>query len=210
MRFGATIRPNDGNGRRNVEARVVKVDLSIDDIAHYPRNVVGGAYHQWRHKRENTGVVLCSHLLSEIEGICDDVIIMNSGKMVAQGTVAEVVGQSTLNDSQRDAIRIRVPPASIAQAQKVLEALPGVKRVTTTDITVGWLGVELADRTDPSTSLRMPSTAHGTNGSASEESLARNKVLDALIRADIPVRGFESTGGRLQDIFLQLTAESIG
>ena len=31
-------------------------------------------------RERNTGVILSSHLLSEIEGICDDVIIMNAGR----------------------------------------------------------------------------------------------------------------------------------
>jgi len=42
-------------------------------------------------RERETGVVLCSHLLSEIENVCDDVIILNDGAIVAQGTVAEVI-----------------------------------------------------------------------------------------------------------------------
>ena len=42
-------------------------------------------------RERNVAVVLCSHLLSEIEGICDDVIILNVGYTVAKGTVAEVI-----------------------------------------------------------------------------------------------------------------------
>ncbi len=49
------------------------------------------------HER-NTGVVLCSHALSEIEGVCDDLVIMNSGEMVASGTVAEVTRGERLHD----------------------------------------------------------------------------------------------------------------
>jgi hypothetical protein len=42
------------------------------------------------------------------------------------------------------------------------------------------------------------------------DGLANNKLLEALIRAEIPVLGFEtSSGGRLQDVFLQLTQEAI-
>ena len=146
------------------------------------------------HER-NTGVVLCSHLLSEIEGICDDVIIMNSGQVVAKGTVAEVVGQTKLDAAQQNTIRIRVPPQSVAQAQQILAAMPGLKQVTLTDATAGRLEVELVDR---------------INGNSPEGPLARNRILEALIRADIPVQGFEASGGRLQDVFMQLTAESIG
>ncbi len=146
-------------------------------------------------RERNTGVVLCSHLLSEIEGICDDVVIMNSGQVVAKGTVAEVIGQTKLDANQRNIIRIRLSPSTIARAQKVLEALPNVKRVTIADTTGGALVLELADRND---------------GNTSEDAIAKNTILEALLRADIPILGFESAGGRLQDAFLQLTAESIG
>ena len=145
-------------------------------------------------RERNAGVVLSSHLLSEIEGICDDVVIMNAGQVVAKGTVAEVVGQSQQNGAQRNVIRIRVPPSSVAPAQQILEALPNVKQATLTDQIAGWLAVEVADR---------------SNGDSSEEPLAKNKVLEALIRAEIPILGSEAAGNRLQDVFLQLTAEAI-
>ena len=48
------------------------------------------------------------------------------------------------------------------------------------------------------------------NGNASEELIAKNTILEALIRANIPIRGFEASGGRLHDVFLQLTTETIG
>ncbi len=146
-------------------------------------------------RERNTGVVLSSHLLSEIEGICDDVVIMNSGQVVAYGTVAEVIGQTQLSADQRNTLRIRVSAPSMAQAQEILEALPEVKQVTPADETAGWLAVELVAR-------------GGT--AAADDPLARNGLLEALIRAQIPLLGFEIAGGRLQDVFLKLTAEAIG
>jgi hypothetical protein len=37
-----------------------------------------------------------------------------------------------------------------------------------------------------------------------------NRILQALIRAKIPILGLEAEGGRLQDVFLSLTEEAIG
>ncbi len=145
-------------------------------------------------RERNTAVVLSSHLLSEIEGICDDVVIMSAGQVVAYGTVAEVIGQTQLNAAQRNTIRIRVAPSSIMQAQSLLEAIASIKQVTLTDTTAGWLVVELVNQVD---------------GDSVEDPLAKNTILEALIRAEIPIRGFEVAGGRLQDVFLQLTAETI-
>jgi ABC-2 type transport system ATP-binding protein len=145
-------------------------------------------------RERNAGVILSSHLLTEIEGICDDVAIMNAGQVVAYGTVAEVIGKTQLDANQRNVIRIRVSSSRIVQAQQVLEAVSNVKRVTSMDTTAGWLVVEIEDR---------------TNGDHSEDSLTKNRLLEALIGARIPVLGFEVAGGRLQDVFLQLTAEAI-
>jgi ABC-2 type transport system ATP-binding protein len=139
-------------------------------------------------RERNTGVVLCSHLLSEIEGVCDDVIIMSSGQVVAQGPVKAVVGQS-----QQNVTRVRVPVQSVEEAQKVLKVLPHVLKVTPTGQLGGWLGVEL-DKPD---------------GNPPEDYRGQNNILDALIRAEIPILSFEAEGGRLQDVFLQLTEEKI-
>ena len=38
-------------------------------------------------RERNTAVVLCSQLLTEIEHICDDVVILNLGQVVARGSV---------------------------------------------------------------------------------------------------------------------------
>ncbi len=42
---------------------------------------------------EGRTVVLCSHLLHEVEQVCDRVAIFQRGKLIAQGTTAELVGE---------------------------------------------------------------------------------------------------------------------
>ena len=141
-------------------------------------------------RERNAGVVLSSHLLSEIEGICDDVVIMNAGHVVARGTVAEVIGAAGESGAVRNTARVRVSATSAAAAATIVAGLPRL-RSTEAD-PAGWITVEFA-ATDESTTATPD----------------RNDVLDALIRADIPILGFEVAGGRLQDVFLQLTAEAI-
>jgi ABC-2 type transport system ATP-binding protein len=145
-------------------------------------------------QERNAGVVLCSHLLTEIEGVCDDVVILNSGQIIAAGTVAEVIGRAQQGVVQRNAVRIRVPMSSVADAQHLLEGQPNVVRVTSTADKPDWLEVQLAD---------------STNGNSAEEYNLKNRIVDALIHAEIPISSFEAAGGRLQDVFLQLTEESI-
>ena len=141
-------------------------------------------------RQRNKGVVLSSHLLSEIEGVCDDVVIMNAGEVVAKGSVEEVIGQA--NHDGRNAIRVRVPLAEITAARGLIEALPSVHSAIPEDST-GWLGVRLQPE----------------NGSAAPEPRTVNGVLEALIKADVPIAGLDAGGGRLEDVFLRLTAETI-
>lgn len=140
-------------------------------------------------RERNTSIVLCSHMLSEIESVCDDVVIMNLGQVVASGSVAEVLGQA-----ERNIIQVRVPASSLDKAQQVMMAVPKIKQVTRTDELTGQLAVELVDL---------------ANGNGSEESLIRNQILGALIDAEIPVTSFGFAGNRLQDLFLQVTDEAI-
>ena len=39
---------------------------------------------------ENRGVLLASHLLYEVEQVCDRVLVIKKGKLIASGTIAEV------------------------------------------------------------------------------------------------------------------------
>lgn len=138
------------------------------------------------------GIVLCSHALSEVESVCDDVIILNLGSVVASGTATEVIGRTQRDVMQRNSIRLQVPAESAATAQQLLSAVPGVARVTSTGETAGWLRVDLA---------RM-------EGAPSAGRHINNQLLDALIRGDVPVLNLETEGGRLQEVFLHLTEEA--
>ena len=150
---------------------------------------------QWIARERNAGVVLCSHLLTEVESVCDDVVILSVGRVVASGTTAEVIGGAQRTALGQNAMRIRVAPPSVAGARRLLEALPNVVQVTSANGTApGWLGVELVAAPDPA---------------ASPDPYRNNRILDALIRAEIPVLGLQTAGGRLQDVFLQLTEGEI-
>ena len=146
-------------------------------------------------RERSTGVVLCSHLLSEIENVCDDVVILNAGQIVARGTVAEVVGRVQTNIVLGNALRVQVPADAVAKAKQALKAgLPNLLKVTPVGEMEGWLRVELVE---------------SANGNNPKTHLINNSILSALIRAKIPILSFEVEGGRLQDVFLHLTEETI-
>ncbi len=66
---------------------------------------------------EEMTVFLSSHLLHEVEQICDRVAVLHRGRVVAEGPVGAPSGEEQV-------VRVRVP--SPAQAVYLLESLPGV------------------------------------------------------------------------------------
>lgn len=62
---------------------------------------------------DGTTVVLSSHLLAEVEQVCDEVTIVSKGRTVATGPVAEVLSRAT---SAPGRLRIRVPDDAAAAA----------------------------------------------------------------------------------------------
>lgn len=66
--------------------------------------------------RRGKTVILSSHLLSDVEDVCDRVVIYYGGKIQAMGTLTELL-------ANRDAVRITTPPLSREKMQKVLELI---------------------------------------------------------------------------------------
>jgi ABC-2 type transport system ATP-binding protein len=136
-------------------------------------------------RERNKGVVLCSHLLSEIEGVCDDVVIMNAGTVVARGTVAagtvsEVVARAA---APRSAV-VRVAPDDARRAAAVLAVTPGVGGAEEAPGRPGELRVDLASG----------------NGAGDQAA-----ALRALLDAGIAPLGLAVEGARLSDAFLEMT-----
>ncbi len=145
---------------------------------------------KWVARERNAGVILCSHMLAEVETVCDDVVILSAGNVVARGTTAEVIGRGRQDVGQRTSVRVQVATASIAHAERLIEALPNVLRVTHNDED-GWLSISLVALVDGD----------------GEDPRITNRILEVLSRADIQILSFGAGGGRLQDVFLTLTED---
>jgi ABC-type multidrug transport system ATPase subunit len=68
-------------------------------------------------------VLLSSHLMAEVEQVCDRVGVIRDGSLIAEGTVATLRGRAGL--------RVRAEP--LAEAARLVGELPGVDAVTTVD-----------------------------------------------------------------------------
>ena len=69
--------------------------------------------------RQGRGVLLASHLLHEVEQVCDRVAIIRRGRLIESGRIADLVRRGA-------AIEIAVPPAELETAAAILRDLPFV------------------------------------------------------------------------------------
>lgn len=68
-------------------------------------------------KERGKTVLLCSHLLAQVEGVCDRVAIMDRGKLVLEGRVSELLQRQDM----RSLVVENFPPAAEAEVRAVLE-----------------------------------------------------------------------------------------
>ena len=74
-----------------------------------------------RRLSENTTIILSTHILQEIEAVCDRVLIMIEGSLVADEPLAELLAS--------DLVRVSLAAAA-TDVESRLAAAPGVRRVT--------------------------------------------------------------------------------
>jgi ABC-2 type transport system ATP-binding protein len=125
-------------------------------------------------------VLLCTHLLAEVEENCSRVLILNRGRVVSEGTVADVARRAAAPRSGR----LQVTPEHEERAMVALTRTGAVKDVQR-DGRSGVLRLVLA---------------------GSEPSL--NDAVRALVDADVSIISFELEGARLSDAFLAITEEA--
>jgi len=128
-------------------------------------------------------VILSSHILSEVQMICDRVIVINKGKLVADGT-PDSLSQSMSTDHKL-LIRVAGPQEEI---KKLLGKIPGMQEVNL-------LG------------QRETGEVYDFSLEAEKGTDIRREVFKRLAERSWPLLGMRSSELSLEDIFLQLTAE---
>jgi ABC-2 type transport system ATP-binding protein len=132
-------------------------------------------------RQRGAAVLLSTHLLAEVEENCSRVLILNRGRIVAEGTVSEVVRRAAAPRSGR----LQVAPEDAERAAAALAAVQGVDRVAVD----GRPG-----------SLTVAFTTPGAHETASV-----NEAVRALLDAGVLLISFQLEGARLSDAFLAMT-----
>ena len=129
---------------------------------------------------ENKTVILSSHILGEVQAVCERLLILSKGKLVACDTPANLEKQM----SSASALEIDVC-ASQEQAEKLLSRLPNVQ---------SYRSKGTADRCQ----IRLETEKEHL------EDLSK-AVFFALAEARTPILAMTPTKASLEDIFLELT-----
>ena len=129
---------------------------------------------------ENKTVILSSHILGEVQAVCERLLILSKGKLVACDTPANLEKQM----SSASALEIDVC-ASTEQAEKLLSRLPNVQ---------SFKSKGTADRCQ----IRLETEKEHL------EDLSK-AVFFALAEAGTPLLAMTPTNASLEDIFLELT-----
>ncbi len=131
---------------------------------------------------ENHTVILSSHILSEVSAICDHIMIISHGKLVASDSPE---GLQKLQTSKNQ-LTISVKGTE-ADLKDVLSSIKGIDTYKT-EVEKGKGSVEAVIETEPSKDIR-------------------EELFFALANKKMPILSMQLTEKSLEDIFLALTQE---
>ena len=132
--------------------------------------------------RASATVIFSTHVLSDVERICDRVAILDRGRLVTEGPIAELLARYAL-----PLYRIDAEPgqdAALTALAATLRATDWIDRVTERD---GWLTVSVTD-----------------------EAAASAGLLPLIAAAGVRVATFERVRPSLEDVFLRLVGREPG
>ncbi len=128
-------------------------------------------------------VILSSHILPEVQAVCDRVIVINKGKIVADDTEENL--SHSLSKDFRYIARIEGPEDEVL---KILNGISGLKEVQT------------YGQKEPGVFEYSLEAVPGAD--------IRRDLFTRLASRNYPLLGLKTTELTLEDIFLQLTADS--
>ncbi len=129
---------------------------------------------------KNHTVILSSHILSEIQAVCERVIVINHGRLIADDTPESL--SRTLSDDHTLTVRVAGPRAEVL---KLLSNIPDIKNVTC-------IGLHEAGSNDFIVEPR-------------EEADVRKEIFKRLAERGWAVIMMKSNEMTLEQIFLRLT-----
>lgn len=136
-----------------------------------------------RNLGEKHTVILSSHILSEVQAVCDEIIIISKGKMVARGTSEELI--DTMHKDVLLELEVEGTPQELTEVLDHFENLESY---------------ELEEGEHPEiTKVKIHTSA---------ETDIRRALFFALADAQMPIMSLYRKEDSLEDVFLELTGET--
>lgn len=133
-------------------------------------------------------VMLSSHVLEEVERVCDHVVALSEGKLIAQGSMADLAGAS--GGIELDLVEIPDRPTSIDDVAALMVAAgAGVRRSGTTLSVVGLPDDDLFD---------LAASSVASSGARLRRLGQHRRTLDDIFATDATDRAAASLSGSVE------------
>jgi ABC-2 type transport system ATP-binding protein len=132
-------------------------------------------------------VLLSSHVLEEVERICDHVVALDAGRLVAHGSIAELAGSS--GGVELELVEVDDRPEAISEVERFLASEGLTVHRSGAVLTVNAPGTDGAE------------TAHGNDGAAADDALLFDATVRAVAGAGARVRRLVARRRTLDDVF---------
>ncbi len=129
---------------------------------------------------KNHTVVLSTHILSEVQSVCDRIIIINEGKIIADEKTENIT--QAVDQNRRYNVKISGPQREVLA---VLGAIPGVT------------SVELTGERELDSYVYRLETERGVD--------VRKPLFYAMAEKNWPILGLEAVGMNLEEVFVRIT-----
>ena len=130
-------------------------------------------------------VILSTHILAEVQAVCERVIIINKGKLIADERTEDIV--RTIEDGYRYRIKLCAPQR---EGEKMLRSIPGVR------------SVESTGERDLDSFAFIVESDNGTD--------VRKQIFTAAAGRGYAIIGMEPVGTDLESVFIRLVDRSDG
>ena len=128
---------------------------------------------------KNHTIVLSSHILSEVQAVCDRIMIISKGKLVASDTTENLTALFT------GTVMLTLEPrADVKEIRAILAHVPGIEKVTT-------------EKGENDTNI-----VHITPVDKMD---IRENLFSAFAEANVPLMELHRETASLEDVFLELT-----
>jgi len=136
-------------------------------------------------------VVLCTHILQEVEAICNQVLIINDGQIAAQGKPEEIAGSMKGGDTWE----LLLKGAAEDDVKEKLALLGSLSNIL----------VETAGTGLVSANFFMPAGSFTAGAGDQNDSTSGEKIFDWAVKSGIKILEMNRRKLSIEDIFVKLT-----